>query len=173
MSLFVESKVCRSRKACKDCRGSRAFRGSIAEHWETPDGLIDFACPLGLPILGEVTEERQTPIPPRPAPVARPATQPTPEAAEAAQRQREAALAEQQARHEAARPGAWERLRKGAAGLTKVALHIDRSDDDLIAERKAICEGCEHLKGNTCDLCGCWYSQKVKLAHETCPASKW
>lgn len=87
---------------------------------------------------------------------------------------------QRQARQEAkakqervALPGAWERLRKGSVGLAKVALGIDRSSDALIEERKAVCEACEHLKANKCELCGCAYRKKILLASEVCPDGRW
>lgn len=93
------------------------------------------------------------------------------EASEARRAQAEAEAARQEA---AALPGAWERLRKGSVGLTKVALGVDRSSDELIEARKAICEQCPHLiKKETCELCGCRYRQKVKLASEQCPDGRW
>jgi hypothetical protein len=48
-----------------------------------------------------------------------------------------------------------------------------RVDDETLAARRATCQGCEYLKGSTCELCGCFYQAKIALATEQCPVGKW
>jgi hypothetical protein len=70
---------------------------------------------------------------------------------------------------------------KGAAGIAKAALGIDRPDDSTIAARRAICRGCEHAepcplnigRKCRCALCGCVLRAKTAVASEACPAGKW
>jgi hypothetical protein len=44
---FTDSKHCASRQHCAACRSSRAFRLSLAEAFELPEGGVDFTCPHG------------------------------------------------------------------------------------------------------------------------------
>lgn len=60
---FTDSKHCASRQHCMACRSSRAFRLSLAEAFELPNGDTDFACPHG---QGVVTTEAPAPIKPKP-----------------------------------------------------------------------------------------------------------
>jgi Family of unknown function (DUF6171) len=46
-------------------------------------------------------------------------------------------------------------------------------DEKTLAARRATCQGCDHLKGPKCELCGCYYSVKITLATERCPIGKW
>jgi hypothetical protein len=146
---FIESGYCRSRAYCHICQGTKPSDVAMRNEWSktkelptpiTVDGIEVPVCPYGMkPNCDPVVDDQK---------VRR-------EKFEKSQLQ--------------AIPGAWERLRKGAVGLTKVALGVDRAEDSLISQRRKVCEACEHLKGGTCVLCGCWYSQKVKLAGEQCP----
>lgn len=75
----------------------------------------------------------------------------------------------------------------GAVGLAKVAAGVDKSSDDIAAERLAVCKGCEHLtravKGlpesadvglmDRCNECGCFVRAKVLIGSEQCPLGKW
>jgi hypothetical protein len=49
---------------------------------------------------------------------------------------------------------------------------IRRSDDEREAAL-AICQGCEHWRGQTCGLCGCVGRWKTWLETEHCPKGKW
>lgn len=44
--------LCHGRRHCQACRdrtGGRAFRASVIEIFDVPGGVVDFACPHGLP----------------------------------------------------------------------------------------------------------------------------
>jgi hypothetical protein len=51
--------------------------------------------------------------------------------------------------------------------------------DEQIANRFAICSGCEYFKNNLCQKCGCpiarelSYSNKLVLKDSECPIGKW
>lgn len=67
----------------------------------------------------------------------------------------------------------------GAVGITKAVLHVGRASDEVIANRRAICFGCEFKKSviggivTTCGKCGCSLQAKTVNAAERCPAGKW
>ncbi len=66
----------------------------------------------------------------------------------------------------------------GAVGLVKAAVGMDKSSPELIAQRQAICEGCEHWVVRTglfhqCDICRCATAAKMRLKGEKCPIGKW
>lgn len=51
-----------------------------------------------------------------------------------------------------------------------------RTDDAAYAARLAKCEGCSHLRGYTCALCGCYVQARAAKRHMACPdadARKW
>lgn len=48
-----------------------------------------------------------------------------------------------------------------------------KASEDAVTARKSICEACEHLKGSVCELCGCYYPAKIRLAGQSCPKGKW
>jgi len=64
-------------------------------------------------------------------------------------------------------------ISRGAVGLAKSFLHIDRPSEEVIEKRWAICENCEFYKHWQCTVCGCIASQKVKVASESCPKGYW
>jgi hypothetical protein len=73
-----------------------------------------------------------------------------------------------------------ERLANFAASAAKhVAAGMPRCTDEQIAERFAICQGCEFLSGGACSKCGCpvvreaKYISKLSWATESCPVGKW
>lgn len=158
---------CEHEVHCATCTADPAWRADAERAWG-----VKIVCPFGKALAGETPEP-----PPHAAgsPVARPAPQPpeTPEVI--AERTRESWL------------DAAKRVAHGAAGLTKYALGIDRSPDELIADRLAICDGCEKStpkdkpvadrycdrSGNGAPGCGCWLKAKTALAQEHCPLSKW
>lgn len=43
------------------------------------------------------------------------------------------------------------------------------------ARRKAICDGCPHLRPSDgrCSKCGCWRDKKVAWRSQRCPLRKW
>ena len=53
--------------------------------------------------------------------------------------------------------------------------NIPHVDEQLKAQRMAICGGCEHLIKFTkqCKKCGCFMHLKTLLPHASCPVGKW
>ena len=73
-----------------------------------------------------------------------------------------------------------ERLANFAASAAKhVVAGMPRCTDQQIAERFAICQGCEFLSGGACSKCGCpvvreaRFVSKLSWANESCPVGKW
>ena len=73
-----------------------------------------------------------------------------------------------------------ERVANFAASAAKhVAAGMPRCTDEQIAERFAICQGCEFLSGGACSKCGCpvvreaRFVSKLSWANESCPVGKW
>jgi hypothetical protein len=77
---------------------------------------------------------------------------------------------------------------KGAVGITKSTLFIDRAPKAQIVKRLDICRACDEVtrsrkpkfaesKGLTnlsrCRICKCFVVAKTKIASEVCPLSKW
>ena len=77
---------------------------------------------------------------------------------------------------------------KGAVGITKSTLHIDRAPKAQIESRLDTCRECDEVtrsrkpkfakaKGLTnlsrCRICKCFVVAKTKIAGEVCPLSKW
>ena len=60
-----------------------------------------------------------------------------------------------------------------------VAAGAPRCTDEQVAERHAICAGCEYFDGKACKKCGCAvsreraYISKLSWAGESCPVGKW
>ena len=50
-----------------------------------------------------------------------------------------------------------------------------RSDEQIKADRLAICENCEHFKQKMrqCRLCNCFMDIKTTLTRAKCPVDKW
>ena len=46
-------------------------------------------------------------------------------------------------------------------------------DEDVLKMRWDLCLGCEFLKDNKCEKCGCFMKVKHKLATASCPVGKW
>ena len=46
-------------------------------------------------------------------------------------------------------------------------------DEEVLKMRWDICLGCEFLKDDKCDKCGCFMKVKHKLAMASCPVGKW
>ena len=46
-------------------------------------------------------------------------------------------------------------------------------DEEVLKMRWDICSGCEFLKDNKCEKCGCFMKVKHKLAMASCPEGKW
>lgn len=70
----------------------------------------------------------------------------------------------------------WDLITKYVPGTTP-----NRASDEDAAARLAICEGCPMLRKKTnrkgvkgtCEECGCFMSEKVKLSAAVCPLGKW
>jgi hypothetical protein len=60
-----------------------------------------------------------------------------------------------------------------------VAAGMPQATDEQVAERFAICQGCEHFDGRACRQCGCpvvrerKFLSKLSWAGESCPVGKW
>lgn len=69
-------------------------------------------------------------------------------------------------------------IARGAKGIAKAMLGIDKAAPEVVAARKATCLGCEHVRIaggiiDQCALCGCAIRFKILIAREKCPADKW
>lgn len=57
--------------------------------------------------------------------------------------------------------------------------HLRRAPDEVVAERRRICNSCEHrvpaaaLKLATCGKCGCVLAVKTAFKTQSCPLKKW
>ncbi len=66
-----------------------------------------------------------------------------------------------------------------ASAAKHVAAGMPRATDEQVAERFAICQGCEHYDGKACRKCGCpvvrerQFISKLSWAGESCPVGKW
>ena len=60
-------------------------------------------------------------------------------------------------------------IKQFLAGTLKFA------DEDVVDERRAICEQCEIRNAtlNICTICQCYIPAKTKLLESTCPMEKW
>ncbi len=61
LKLFTDSRTCRSKVHCDACRGSRAFRRSLASSYGLPLGKLDFPCPHGMGPVSELSDEDAPP----------------------------------------------------------------------------------------------------------------
>lgn len=155
---------CDARKHCGDCRSSRQWRRDIGQFFELPEGLIDFACPFGVPLVGEATDEKQGNVPPKPAPP--------------------------QPQHR----GLIGKVVHGAIETAKTAVGVGVASEATVAHRKATCEACPSglytpcvmgtrhccgalLTGSGNDMnnpgCGCVIENKIRRAAEACPRGHW
>lgn len=64
-------------------------------------------------------------------------------------------------------------LVKGAYKLFKAVEEQIDVDDDVIAERKAICLPCQHNDIGRCQSCGCIIWAKIRTAGDACPEGLW
>lgn len=75
---------------------------------------------------------------------------------------------------------------KGAIGLSKAAIGIDKAADEVIHKRRDICRECPYATRNNqftesngltslsrCEKCSCFIAAKTKLNKEVCPLGKW
>lgn len=67
-----------------------------------------------------------------------------------------------------------EKLMRGATGLTKAVLGLDKAPDEAIDLRWAVCNRCSEMgRLGFCKQCGCYLRAKVRVASEACPLGKW
>jgi hypothetical protein len=66
---------------------------------------------------------------------------------------------------------------KGAEGITKATLGIDKSTKELYSTRINICKKCPYMVESNdnmkCKECGCFLRFKARLNKEKCPLGKW
>jgi hypothetical protein len=66
-----------------------------------------------------------------------------------------------------------------ASAAKHLAAGMPRATDEQVAQRFAICQGCEFLSGGSCSKCGCPvvrqanFISKLSWAGESCPVGKW
>lgn len=66
-----------------------------------------------------------------------------------------------------------------ASAAKHLAAGMPKATDEQVAERFAICQGCEHFDGKACRKCGCpvvrerKFVSKLSWANESCPVGKW
>ena len=66
-----------------------------------------------------------------------------------------------------------------ASAIKHVAAGMPLATENQVAERFAICQGCEHFDGKACKKCGCpvireqRFISKLSWAGESCPVGKW
>ena len=73
------------------------------------------------------------------------------------------------------------RVFRGAAGLSKSIMSINKAPDEIIQDRLKICRECEFSVGPRsyperkvkCKKCGCLINHKVRLKNSFCPIGKW
>jgi hypothetical protein len=73
-----------------------------------------------------------------------------------------------------------QKARNFAASAAKhLAAGMPQATEEQVAERFAICQGCEHFDGKACRKCGCpvvrqkKFLSKLSWANESCPVGKW
>jgi len=65
-------------------------------------------------------------------------------------------------------------IAKGAIGLAKAMVGVDRASDQTIHFRQAICRVCEYQDLGECSGgpgCKCWIKPKTQIASQKCPDS--
>jgi hypothetical protein len=72
-------------------------------------------------------------------------------------------------------------LARGAIGIAKATLGINRADPDTVERRRVICRECPEaapcvgsiVRRCKCNLCGCLIRAKTATADERCPGGRW
>jgi hypothetical protein len=67
---------------------------------------------------------------------------------------------------------------KGAVGITKAALYVNRAPEVLIRQRRAVCAACPQAnagssKTSRCLACTCFIYPKTATVTEKCPQGRW
>lgn len=66
-----------------------------------------------------------------------------------------------------------------AAAARHLAAGAPMASEEEVARRFAICQGCEHYNGKSCNKCGCpvnrerAYMSKLSWSDQSCPVGKW
>ena len=60
-------------------------------------------------------------------------------------------------------------MRTAPSAIKRNIIH----DEEVLKMRWVLCLGCEFLKDNKCEKCGCFMKVKHKLAQAKCPIDKW
>ncbi|MAH48352.1 hypothetical protein CMI37_21180 [Candidatus Pacearchaeota archaeon] len=60
-------------------------------------------------------------------------------------------------------------LRSIPRRIKNIILH----DQDIIDQRRTLCNDCEHRLGLNCKKCGCFIAAKTRVAITSCPVGKW
>lgn len=63
--------------------------------------------------------------------------------------------------------------RRGAVGITKAVLGIDKTLAGTLSSRLAACQECPYRLRTKCGKCRCYIALKARVASETCPAGRW
>ena len=64
------------------------------------------------------------------------------------------------------------RFAKGV-GLIKAVVGLDKSPDEIIAKRLALCQNCEYQALGVCTACSCYVSAKAAVRSQECPLGYW
>jgi hypothetical protein len=62
---------------------------------------------------------------------------------------------------------------RGAVGLAKARLGIDKAPPRVVALRREVCMLCPQRLGWLCAECKCIIHEKTKVASERCPLGVW
>jgi len=65
------------------------------------------------------------------------------------------------------------RFRRGAVGVTKAVLGVDRVRPQVLERRLAACQACPHRRRAKCALCTCYVGLKARVSSEVCPEGRW
>lgn len=131
-------------QACRDASPTgQAWRENLLSFYPSPDGLRDFACPLGKPWhSGTATAE------PAPAPPLRSPQRPRPSTPHANPR-------DTQRRHRISLMQAAKRLGLGGWAWLKLALRIGLAEDHIAQARLKVCQSCPSNLYTPCVM-GTW-----------------
>ena len=71
-----------------------------------------------------------------------------------------------------------QRIATGVAGLTRAALHVDRTPEVELRRRRGTCAACPRATAGSartsrCSVCACFIHPKTALASEHCPQGLW
>lgn len=64
-------------------------------------------------------------------------------------------------------------LLHGIFGLSKALFGFDKAPQEIVRQRKKICERCMFNKKLCCQRCGCFIPAKIRVYSEICPIYLW